>query len=292
VIGIGAQKCASTWLYGVLEQMPDVCISAEKEVDFFNAYFDRGYEWYERHFAARPGARHRGEISPNYFIDFDAPARIAAYNPAAHLLVTLRDPVARAFSSHLHEVRKGHVSGDNLRFETALENNPLYLEQGFYARHLERWLAYFPRAQIHVFFQETISADPAGEALRLAHGLDLLPIENLLARRENESVVYRNPLLGETLWKVSRFARRNGLGRAVEIAKSAPMIRSLRNANRKAVKDTVPPMLPETEARLTEFYVEDVSELAALIGTTPPWPRFAPPQRTPSPQTSAALSTS
>ena len=38
------------------------------------------------------------EKSPGYFINADAPARVAAFNPYMKLIVVLRDPVERAVS--------------------------------------------------------------------------------------------------------------------------------------------------------------------------------------------------
>lgn len=274
LIGIGAQKCASTWLYGVLQQCADVRVSDDKEVDFFSYYFDRGYEWYERNFADAGDRRHRGEISPSYFIHPDAPARVAAYNPDMHILVTLRDPVDRAYSNHLHEARKGHISGANLDFEAALSNNPLYRDQGCYARHLARWFDHFPRDRIHVFFQEDITADREAMARILTDRLGVPPLEDFLDLRANESVRYRNPGLGQALWRAGNFARQQGLGRAVETVKSAPGIRHLRAANREPMRDIVPPLQADTAAALTEFYAADVAQLETLLDCPVPWPRF------------------
>lgn len=275
-IGIGGQKCATTWLYGVLQQCPEVTVSDEKEVDFFSYYFDRGYEWYERHFASDAPCRHRGEISPSYLIHPAAPERASAYNPDMHVFVTLRDPVARAFSNHLHEVRKGHVSGKNLVFENAIENNPLYRDQGRYGAHLARWFEHFPAERIHVLFQEEIHADRAAAARQVTDWLGLAPLADFLDLRANESVRYRHPKLGETLWKVGDYARRNGLGRAVETIKAAPGIRHMRDANREALKEVVAPMSAAIEAALVEYYADDVAALETLLGRRAPWPRFQP----------------
>jgi len=272
-IGIGAQKCASTWLYDILRQCPGVTVSDEKEVDFFSYYFDRGYEWYGRRFAG-PARPHRGEISPSYLIHPDAPARAAAYNPALRIFVTLRDPVDRAFSNHLHEVRKGHVSGRNLVFETALANNPLYLDQGRYATHLQRWLARFPRDRVHVLFQEEIGRDRIGTARLVTDALDLAPLETLLDRRSNESVRYRNRQLGEWLWRAGHAARGKGLGGVVERVKAVPGIRQLHALNREPMKAVVAPMTPATEARLTEHFAPEVAALESLLGRPVPWPRY------------------
>lgn len=39
--------------------------------------------------------------------------------------------------------------------------SPLWI--GLYARHMERWLAWFPRTQIHLVSGERLISDPAGE---------------------------------------------------------------------------------------------------------------------------------
>lgn len=277
-VGIGGQKCATTWLHAVLGQCPKVALGREKEVDFFSYYFDRGSEWYERQFAVDRDVVHRGEISPSYLIHPSAPARAAAYNPDLHILVTLRDPVKRAYSNHLHEARKGHISGDNLVFENALENNPLYVDQGRYAAHLAGWFAHFPREQILVLFQEEINLDRAAMARRVTDHLRLPPLGDFLDLRENESVRYRNPLVGETLWKVGSLARRMGLGRAVENAKALPGVRHLRNANREAMSDVIAPMAEGTQDALTELFADDVAALEKLLERPVPWPRFRPAQ--------------
>ena len=62
-IGIGAQKCATTWVYRVLEDHPAALLSDPKELHFFSSNFDRGYQWYERHFPETSSAKAVGECS-------------------------------------------------------------------------------------------------------------------------------------------------------------------------------------------------------------------------------------
>ena len=88
---IGAQKCATTWLHNVLATHPEVAMPHEiKELDFFSAKFDRGYQWYMRHFAPATTARLRGEVSPSYLCSRDAPAWAKAYNPAMKIVLRRR----------------------------------------------------------------------------------------------------------------------------------------------------------------------------------------------------------
>ena len=195
-IGIGAQKCASTWLFDIIDTHPQASLSSHKELDFFSRYFDYGYQWYERNFAGCEGNA-IGEISPSYFNCYEAPERVKAYAPDAKILLSLRHPVERALSNHRHDVRIGLLAGDDLRLKTALANNPSYVEQGLYSRHLQRWRDVFPEDQILVLLMEDIVVDAAATARRVYRFLDLDEehCSPSLSERSNESYVYRSAKL-------------------------------------------------------------------------------------------------
>jgi len=159
-LGIGAQKCASTWIHRVLEDHPQVKVSTPKELDFFSYYYNHGFQWYERHFEESEPCLVRGEISTSYFYDWFAPERAAEYNPDFRLIVSLRDPVDRAYSNHLHEIRIGHYIGPDLGFEAGLAQNPMYIEQSRYWKQFQHWLQFFPKERFLVLIQEEIMADP------------------------------------------------------------------------------------------------------------------------------------
>ncbi|MBV1868486.1 MAG: sulfotransferase, partial [Marinosulfonomonas sp.] len=80
VIGIGAQKCASSWVHSVLGAHPQIGVSEPKELDFFSYYFDRGYPWYNSHFQDLSEFVARCDTSPSYFYDPRAAERVRAYN--------------------------------------------------------------------------------------------------------------------------------------------------------------------------------------------------------------------
>lgn len=72
-IGIGAQKCASSWLYDILADHPEAAVSATKELDFFSYHYERSYAWYERQFPEKLGAKAIDEITPSHFNEDAAP---------------------------------------------------------------------------------------------------------------------------------------------------------------------------------------------------------------------------
>ncbi len=119
------------------------------------------------------------EKTPRYFICPETPGRIHAMSRDIKLIVVVRDPITRAISDYTQIISKtpGIPSFQSLTFKnrsTGLIDSlwsPLYI--GLYARHLERWLAYFPLSQIHFVHGERMISDPAGELGRVQDFLGL-----------------------------------------------------------------------------------------------------------------------
>jgi hypothetical protein len=268
-VGIGAQKCASTWLHRVLAEHPQVAVPAVKEVDFFSWHYDHGFQWYERCFAGvDPAARARGEISPSYFSEPAVPARLARYAPDVKILLSLRDPVQRALSNHRHEVREGHFTGPDFSFEAGLANNPMYLEQGLYATHLRRWLRHFPQEQVLVVLTEDVEADPA-EVCRAVYrflGVDDGYVPAGLRERFNRSFASRSRWLTEVKDAVYASTRVPGLRWAWETAAGLGLRSVYRGINEVSSDDLIPPPRAETIAQLRHRFEPELRELEVLLG--------------------------
>jgi hypothetical protein len=273
-IGIGAQKAATSWLHDVLSAHPHVEASRPKELDFFTHHFDRGYAWYESHFRRSEDGVMRGESSPSYLYSQSAPRRARDYNRNLKLVAILRDPVSRAFSNHLHEIRKGHIPG-SWSFEEALELNPMYLEQGRYALHLGRWLEVFDRQSLLVLVAEDIATDPETAFSRVCEHLGVSPKVKLdkLGERSHESVANRNEGVQKVLRTAGNAARSLGLGKAVRGLKATPGLRDLIALNRRDLRSEFPAMRPETVERLRAFFEPDIAFVSELLERKClPWP--------------------
>lgn len=275
-VGIGAQKCASTWLHRILAAHPDVVVPHVKEVDFFSYRYDHGYQWYERCFAAgRRQSRARGEISPSYFSEPAVPERVASYLPQARILLSLRDPVERALSNHRHEVRVGHLSGD-LSFETGLRNNPMYVEQGRYATHLRNWLRHFDRNSILVVLMEDIEAAPQTVCASVFRflGIDERFVPPGLPNRYNPSFATRwSPLttVKDTVYGATRLP---GLRWLWDIAARGGLRSLYRDVNVVPSGAVIPPPQPETLQQLRAVFAPEVRELETMLGRSlAPWLR-------------------
>ena len=98
-VGVGPQRTGSSWLWECLRRHPALCFpAAVKETHFLDERFERGWAWYAAHFAHRRVDQRCVEISATYFDVPAAAERLHAHAPDCRVIVTLRDPAARAFS--------------------------------------------------------------------------------------------------------------------------------------------------------------------------------------------------
>lgn len=266
-VGIGAQKSGSTWLYKILAQHPAIEVSEEKEVDFFSYHYDRGYSWYEQQLPVAAPEILRGEVSPSYWVNSDVPKRVRACAPDAKILLCLRDPLDRLLSNHRHEVRAGHLAEDDLTLEYGLRNNPMYLEQSRYAKHFKRWLAVYPKAQIHVVLMEDIKREPLAVAQRVFRflGVDESFEPGQLDEQFNRSFAVRSRKLTGIKDVVYSAAKHPALSWTWKLATALGLRALYRNVNQKPSQAAIPKPQPDTVTQLTDCLHADVQELSTLI---------------------------
>ena len=193
---IGAKRGGTTSLYNYLLEHPSISPLFPgrqhiKGIHYFDSEYARGLRWYYSHFPlavaghvlARPWASPAiaGEASPYYLFHPLAAQRLRDEVPDVRIIVSLRDPVERAYSHYKERVRHG---AEPLSFEDALAAEPgrlsgeaerivrdpsyrskahedhSYLAQGRYLDMLPRWFALFPREQFHIVASEEFYADP------------------------------------------------------------------------------------------------------------------------------------
>jgi len=284
---IGAARCGSTTLHAHLSSHPEVRMSVPKEPNHYvfaretEAYAGPGVKrsrrlaikdsrQYERLFAPRPGVHVFGDASMNYIRSAEACRSIRREVPDARLVVILRQPVDRAYSSWVRSVWEG---GEPCRtFEAAWEDGPRReRENWFRLRHrgkslyqgqLVRWFDTFPREQIHVILFEEFRERPAEVVSDLYSFLGVDPAFPVDADlRRNRSGQIRNPL-ARAAWN------RTATLRAV-VAPWLPL--RLRGrfftwvASLPRTKASKPPLDPAIRARLTAELEDEIRALESLL---------------------------
>ncbi len=155
---LGPSKTGSTWLHEVLITHPEIHLSSAKDLYFFSRCYDRGLSWYRGQFRdALPQCKVVGEFSPDYLACPQAPERIhSCLGPGVRLMITLREPAARAFSAYLY-LRKHGLAAATFRDTTRTAAD--LLDEGRYGTHISRYLRYFERGSLHLALFDDLEAD-------------------------------------------------------------------------------------------------------------------------------------
>lgn len=274
LIGIGAQKCASTWLFDVLSRHPEVATPRSKELDFFSHRHDRGHLWYAECWRGQ-SALCRTENSPSYLTHPGAAARVAAFAPKAQVIFTLRDPVERAYSHHLHEVARGHIPP--MPFETALDTNPSYLSQGMYAQALRPWFDAFPEEARFGLFAEDLRLNPgtAWEQVLAFAKLRDCPLPALGSGMRNVSDQPRNAMLRNSLRAGGRALSFMGLEDLRESLRRAPVLSQILCWNARPLRKVIDPPSAALSLQLARYFADDMRALCGMLGRDSlPWPSW------------------
>ncbi|SFG22561.1 Sulfotransferase domain-containing protein [Desulfotomaculum arcticum] len=212
---VGAAKAGTTSLYKYLSQHPGVYMSRIKEPNFFSqARSRRQVVWDEsRYYALFKGARDYsivGEASPSYLWDKNSPHRIKEANPKARIIILLREPIERAFSHYLMDVRAGiqrKSFADALAEDYALRSKEwgvshLYVELGLYYEQIARYLDVFSSSQILILYFEELKNDTKKVLKKVFTFLDvsLLPLEDIdFQTKHNTFSLPRGKIIGGLL---------------------------------------------------------------------------------------------
>lgn len=119
------------------------------------------------------------EKTPSYYVTKDVPSRIHSMSKDTKLIVVVRDPVTRAISDYTQtRSKKPDIpSFESLTFKNLsaglIDTTWSAVQIGMYAKHLERWLQYFPMEQLLFVSGERLISDPAGEMARVQDFLGL-----------------------------------------------------------------------------------------------------------------------
>jgi Sulfotransferase family len=276
---VGAAKSGTTSLYASLAAHPEIFLSPLKEPHYFSRFevdrrtarlhrIVRDEESYRELFSGATTEPVVGEGSTSYLWDPQAPGRIAQAAPGARIVAILRDPVDRAYSHYLNDVREGFESRTFLEAVTQELARPgeqrwpsLYVGFGRYGEQLPRYLDRFDA--VHVLFFEQFVADAQGELRRV---LEFLEVDPDRARVEAAA---ENPYARPR----SELARRLFGSAPVRLAARAVVPASLRPAGRRLVwrRDEKHPIDPRARALLDNVFRPDVRRVAELVGAEPPW---------------------
>jgi hypothetical protein len=281
---VGAPKCGTSSLHDYLDQHPDIYMSRSiKEPNFFapdlkvNEYRrPRTLEAYLDLFRAAGNARRIGESSTWYLLSAEAAGRIKAFDPAARIIIMLRNPIDAAYS--LHGQFLWSCNEDLTDFAQALEaeadrragrripptatspSGLIYTDVFSFHAQVRRFFDTFPREQIHVIIFEDFVKDTAGAYRRVLDFLEVAPFAAKL-----EVVNAAKPVApGFNRFFARRPRLRTMVHRFVPAAVQRKLVDLLPHFARTLPRP--PKVSAELRARLAGRFREDVQRLSELLG--------------------------
>jgi len=257
----GAQKAGTSTLAATLRTHPHVFMARPKELHFFDRGWTRGVDWYREQFPAKKRHLAVGEATPSYLFEATVRERMHEVLPEARIIVSLREPVSRAYSHYWHQRRKGNERTGSFEEALELESDRIneediqlrvrhaYAARGLYLEQLEALAELYGREQIHVLLFEDLLGDRVPTLRRV---LAFLGVDEDLAETMPERWNNRNSFqpgaAGEDADEDSD-GDPDGSDDTGADTSGAP-------ARRNATGSAYPPIDPETAARLHDFYRE------------------------------------
>lgn len=279
----GVPKAGSRSLAEALGAHPDVFVPVidcpryflDLDIDRSRARFFRVVQDEDEYLALfEPGhdARYLCDSSVEYMFHEQALHRIREVSPHSKLIVILRDPVRRAYSHYLNDVREGI---EKRTFEEAVRDQiaapdaqpwpSRYVAYGHYPQALRNALSIFGEDLLVLLFEElTQRGDEVlaevGDFLDLSPGAFPRSFGHL-----NRAAVPRGRLAGRAMGSLAL----RTIGRFL-------VPTALRPAARAVLVGARPPALQDSARELlVQEYRPDVEQVAELLGREPPWPSFA-----------------
>ena len=177
---VGAPKAGTTSLYNYLNEHPFIYMSKIKEPNYFShdLISDQGMYYTnvkigseQKYHSLFSNDSHKtfGEASVSYLFYKEVPTRIHKYNKNAKIIIVLRDPVERAFSHYLMDLRLGLVKcdfSDIIFNDCNCKNKELYFQQyvkvSKYYLQVKRYLDLFGKENVQIIDYEDLKKNRLG----------------------------------------------------------------------------------------------------------------------------------
>jgi Sulfotransferase domain len=280
---VGAAKAGTTSLYHYLSQHPEIYMSPIKEPHFFSRIRpdrkhvalsgtqvianERSYLRLFQQWQHEPLA---GEASPSYLWEPMAASRIKQVSPNAKIIILLREPVSRAYSHYLNDVRAGlekrsfleAIEADLAATKVGWGVSPLYVALGLYGEQVKRYLDRF--TQVKIIFFENLILYPQ-ETLRQI--FRFLQVEASYADRIEPEIF--NPY-AKARGKVGAFLLGTPKIRELSRLTIPPSLRaSLKRL--VLVRAAKPALDPQVRGLLAQLYAQEYEGLPHLLRQELPW---------------------
>lgn len=156
---VGMSKAASTYIYEMLRQHPEVYVPVLKDIFFFDREWRRGVEWYKKHFDGADSSGAIGEVSHDYWLSEETCRRIQSTVPDIKIIVCLREPLDWLVSKYIFENGRKILACTDIK---TFFDSPNIQNELRYAQNVNRLFKFFGRSNVKLLFYDNLCGDPGG----------------------------------------------------------------------------------------------------------------------------------
>jgi hypothetical protein len=276
----GAQKSGTTSLKNYLSEHPQIFGHIQTEFTYFldNDEYAMGYEYvinkYYR-FKNRPHGIKLISKSISLYADEVAIQRLYDHNPNCQIVIMLRNPVDRAYSSFNMEVYNGWRFSDFEMAKKSIINpckeleelNYVIIDLGKYVKHIQKVLKIFPKDQIHIYLFEDFIKNPV---LLCRNIFDLLDVDNRFV--PNTKIIYNKTFVKKSRNLASLLSKIKHKDNFIKKTTKSLIPYSIFTKLTDKIKDinksgkVYDPMSAEMRSYLIDYYKPYNEELSKLTG--------------------------
>jgi hypothetical protein len=232
-------------------------------------------------FAGATTQKRIGEATPLYLRSPEAARQIWEFDPAAKIIIMLREPVDLLYSNYWHYRSTGRETARSLAEAMANEQDeqqqqdsalvaPIYRELPCFSEHVRRYMEQFGRENVLVILMDDLKHDTAAVYRQALEFLDLDPTFQPDFKIVNAGKQVRSEALQRLLVKLNLTPLQIKNSAAGYVA-SRIIPRPLRQAGVQAFRQLYaserkpPPIDPEFRQRIQAEYRAEVEALSILL---------------------------
>ena len=287
---VGAQKSGTSSLLRYLAQHPDIHTHPQPEMTFFlqDREYIRGYtSAFAKYFAAennRTEIEDKQLIAKNVMVMHspEVMQRIYEHNPDIHLVVLLREPVARAYSAYWWARRRGWENIKTYEEALAAEEARLnedwfkwrqcaYQYNSIYYPHVKNLITQFGSERVHCILTDDLKEDAEAVCQQLFHHIGVrTDFKTVIGERHNRAAMPRSERFNYlfTQFLASHNPLRRAIRKLIPDATAYKLRKAVLDWNDGPQKDTEsvpPPIKPETRERQMTYFKPFNEQLAELL---------------------------